>query len=80
MNNSAKERLGKKLAQIRRRKGMSTYDVAKKCGIAASNITTIEQGVHSTGIDRLEKIANVLGHEVDLVPIKKSSNGNDDGL
>jgi transcriptional regulator with XRE-family HTH domain len=70
--NSARERLGKLLAQIRRKRGLSTYDVAKACGVAATNITRMEKGTHSVGVDQLDRVANVLGHEVDLVPKKNN--------
>ncbi|MDR0686279.1 MAG: helix-turn-helix domain-containing protein [Dysgonamonadaceae bacterium] len=68
---NTRKRLGKKLAEIRKKAGISTYDIARETGIQSNNITVIEQGKHSVGVERLEKIVNVLGYKVDIVPKKQ---------
>ena len=61
-------RIGKKIRQIREEKGIEAKDLAKLANIDAANLSRIEQGKYSVGLDILSKIAFVLGHHIDLVP------------
>ena len=63
-------RIGKKIRQIREEKGIEAKDLARLANIDAANFSRIEQGKYSVGIDILSKIAFVLGHQIDIVPIQ----------
>lgn len=61
-------RIGKKIRQIREEKGIEAKDLAKLANIDAANLSRIEQGKYSVGLDILSKLAFVLGYHIDFVP------------
>ena len=61
-------RIGKKIRTIREEKGIEAKDLAKLANIDAANLSRIEQGKYSVGLDILSKLAFVLGHHIDFVP------------
>lgn len=61
-------RIGKKIRQIREEKEIDAKDLAKLANIDAANLSRIEQGKYSVGIDILSRIAFVLGCQIDIVP------------
>jgi DNA-binding XRE family transcriptional regulator len=61
-------RIGKKIRQIREEKGIEAKDLAKLTNIDAANLSRIEQGKYSVGLDILSKLAFVLGYHIDFVP------------
>ena len=61
-------RIGKKIRQIREEKGIEAKDLAKLANIDAANLSRIEQGKYSVGLDILSRIAFVLGCQIDIVP------------
>jgi len=61
-------RIGKKIRSIREEKGIEAKDLAKLAKIDAANLSRIEQGKYSVGLDILSKIVFVLGCQVDIVP------------
>ena len=63
-------RIGKKIRQIREEKGIEAKDLAKLANIDAANLSRIEQGKYSVGLDILSRIAFVLGCQIDIVPNK----------
>ena len=65
-----KEKIGQRLREIRKEKGITTYQLADMTGLKQSNISRIENGRYSTRIDILEKIADALGYEIDFVEKK----------
>ena len=64
---SERERIGKRIREMREKKGMEARDLALLAGIDAANLSRIEQGKFSTGIDILSRIAIILGAHLDLV-------------
>ncbi len=62
-------RIGTRIREIREEKGIEARDLAKLVGIDAGNLSKIENGKHSVGIDILSKIAAALGKKIDLVDI-----------
>lgn len=62
-----RERIGKRIAEIRKAKGLSQAKLAELSGIDLGHIARIELGKYSTGIDVLTKIANALGYVLDFV-------------
>ena len=62
-----RERIGKRIAELRKARGLSTYQLADMCGLTHIHIWRIETGKYSTGIDIIAKVANALGCKVDLM-------------
>ena len=62
-------RIGGRIQQIREERNMEARDLAKLAGIDAANLSRIENGKYSVGIDILSKIAAVLGKKIDLVDL-----------
>jgi transcriptional regulator with XRE-family HTH domain len=62
-----RERIGKRIAELRKAKGLTQAQLAEKTGFSQSNIGRIETGKYSVGIDVLAKIAEALGATVELV-------------
>lgn len=63
-------RIGGQVRQIREDRGMEARDLARLAGIDAANLSRIETGKYSVGLDILSKIAAVLGKKVELVDLK----------
>jgi DNA-binding Xre family transcriptional regulator len=61
-------RIGKKIRQIREEKGIEAKDLARLTKIDAANLSRIELGKYSVGLDILSKLASALGHHIDIVP------------
>lgn len=67
--NGERIRIGKRIKEIREERGIEARDLAKLARIDAANLSRIENGKYSVGIDILSKIASSLGKKVDLVDI-----------
>ena len=65
---SERIRIGKRIKELREAKKMEARDLALLTGIDAANLSRIEQGKYSTGIDILSRIAIVLNAHLDLIP------------
>ena len=61
-------RIGGQIRQLRLGKSMEARDLALLAGIDAANLSRIEQGKHSVGLDILSRIAFVLGAHIELIP------------
>lgn len=64
-----RSRIGGRIRQIRNERGLEARDLAKLTGIDAGNLSRIENGKYSVGIDILSRIAASLGKKIDLVDI-----------
>ena len=62
-----RERIGKRVAQLRKAAGLSQVELAQLSGLYASHIARIELGTYNTRIETLAKIGNALGYYVDFV-------------
>jgi DNA-binding XRE family transcriptional regulator len=62
-------RIGARIRQIREERGIEARDLAKLAGIDAANLSRIENGKYSVGLDILSKLATALGKKVDFVDI-----------
>lgn len=63
-------RIGARIRELREKKRMEARDLALLAGIDAANLSRIEQGKYSTGLDILSRIAHILGARIDLVTIE----------
>ena len=61
-------RIGLKIRQIREEKGIEAKDLARLTNIDAANLSRIEKGKYSVGLDILSKLASALGYHIDIVP------------
>ena len=61
-------RIGAKIRQIREEKGIEAKDLARLANIDAANLSRIEKGKYSVGLDILSKLASSLGFHIDIVP------------
>lgn len=62
-----RERIGKRIAEFRKQKGLSQMQLADLSGVGHSHIARIELGRYSVGIDTLAKLAAVFDYEIDFV-------------
>ena len=62
-----RKRIGRKIRQLREEKGIEAKHLARLIKIDAANLSRIEKGKYSVGLDILTKIAGALGVKVDLV-------------
>lgn len=66
---SERIRIGNRIREIREERCIEARDLAKLAGIDAANLSRIENGKYSVGLDILSKIATCLGKKIDLVNI-----------
>lgn len=62
-----RERIGKRIAELRKRRGLSQAKLAELAGIDPGHIARIELGRYSTGIDILAKIGYALDCRIDFI-------------
>lgn len=62
-------RIGARIREIREERRLEARDLAKLAGIDAANLSRIEKGKYSVGLDILSKIAAALGKKIDLVDL-----------
>ena len=61
-------RIGQRIKELREAKKMEARDLALLTGIDAANLSRIEQGKYSTGVDILSRICVILDAHLDLIP------------
>lgn len=62
-----RERIGKRIAEIRKSKGLTQRKLAELAEIGYGHLARIETGKYSTGIDLLCRIADVLEYKVEFI-------------
>ena len=72
-NKQERERIGQRIAEIRREQGITQLELAERTGIRREHVCRIEQGRYSVGFDALQSIAEVLGKRIDLVSNRKKT-------
>ena len=65
-----RERIGDRIRQIRKDRDIEACDLARLAGIDAANLSRIEKGKYSVGLDILSRIAAALGKKIDFVDLK----------
>lgn len=66
-NDQERKRIGQRIADLRKKKGLTQQDVAERTGIQRNHISRIEAGRYSVGFDTLQGIAEALGGRIDIV-------------
>ena len=64
---SERQRVGRRIAELRKEQNMTQAQLADRCGIAQAHIARIETGRYSVGLDTLAQIATALGRSIDFV-------------
>lgn len=59
-----KSHVGKRIAELRERHGLTQADVAEAVGTTVPNLQRIEYGTQNVTIETLTKIANAIGVKV----------------
>ena len=67
-----RERIGKRIAELRASKGYTVRRLAELSGVNYTNIGKIENGRYNVSIDILGKICEALGCRIDLVCDKEN--------
>jgi len=62
-----RKRIGRKIALLRKERELTALELAELTGLKRENLTRIELGKYSTGIDILGKIAEALGCTLDFI-------------
>lgn len=62
-----RKRIGNRIRELREQAGISQDRLAEMTGLYKQNISRIESGKYSTGIDIISKIAQALGKKIDFV-------------
>ena len=63
-----RQRIGMRIAELRKKKGLTQVELGAMCGRQNSHIARIEKGKFSVGLDTLQAIAVALGCDIDFVP------------
>lgn len=66
---SERQRIGRRIAELRKEQNMTQAQLADRCGIAQAHIARIETGRYSVGLDTLTQIATALGRSIDFVKL-----------
>ena len=62
-----RERIGARIAELRKLKGLTQEQLAEKAGFTRSNVYNVEAGRYSVGIDILAKLAEALDASVEII-------------
>ena len=62
-----RQRIGQRIAEIRKAQGITQQDLADRTGIQRNHISRIEQGRYSVGFDTLQMIAEAMGGNVEII-------------
>ena len=65
--NEERQRIGQRIADLRKQHGMTQQALADKTGLFRAHISRIERGRYSVGFDTLQQIAEALGYYIDFV-------------
>ena len=66
-NEGQRQRIGARIAQLRREQQLTQRELGERCGLADTHIARIEMGRYSVGFDTLQAIAEGLNKIVDIV-------------
>lgn len=61
-----REEIGRRIAQLRKEKGLTQEQLSQMTGLDRANIAKIENGRYNTGIDIIGKICDALECRIEL--------------
>ena len=62
-----KKKYGERLRQLRKTKGLSQEELAFRSGLHRTYVSDLERGTRNVSLEKIEKIAKVLGLELSEV-------------
>lgn len=65
-NEQERQRMGERIATLRKSKGYTQAELAEMTGLQRSHIVRLEQGRYGATIDVLSAIATALGCQIDF--------------
>ena len=71
---SHREIIGQQVAALRNKRGLTTRQLADRCGISYSNVGKIERGAYNVSVDILGKVCEALGADIRIIE-KEVNNG-----
>lgn len=74
---TTKQKLGARLAQLRRQKGLTQEEAAGRINLATATLSRVERGVQLARLDSLEEMALLYG--VELVDVFSATSSNRQG-
>ncbi len=66
MIQNERERIGQRITDIRKEKGMTQVQLSERCGLSQVHISRIEAGKYDIRLDTLAAIAKALGRRIAL--------------
>lgn len=66
-NEQVRQRIGQRIAALRKLQGLTQAQLAEKAGIQRTHVIRIEGGKYAVTIDVLQAIAEALGLTLDLI-------------
>lgn len=66
MIQNERERIGQRITDIRKEKGMTQVQLSERCGLSQVHIFRIEAGKYDIRLDTLAAIAKALGRRIAL--------------
>ena len=61
--------VGRQVAELRNKRGLSTRQLAELCGVDSSNIGKIERGRYNVSVDILGRVCDALGARLKIEEI-----------
>ena len=62
-----RERIGKRIAALRKLAGLSQEDLALRAGLQRTHVSRIEAGKYAVTLETIQAIAEALGMTVDII-------------
>ena len=67
LKQQTRERIGKRIAALRKLAGMSQEQLAERAGLQRTHISRIEAGKYAVTLETIQAIAEALGMTVDII-------------
>lgn len=67
---SHREQIGRQVAELRNKRGLSTRQLAELCGVDSSNIGKIERGRYNVSVGILGRVCDALGARLKIEEIE----------
>lgn len=67
--NNYRAEVGRQVAELRNKRGLSTRQLAELCGVDSSNIGKIERGRYNVSVDILGRVCDALGSRLKIEEI-----------
>ena len=64
---STRERIGKRIAQLREAKGWTQEELSELAGLQRTHVSRIENGRYAVTLETIQAIAEALGMTVDII-------------